>query len=286
MASSASFALASLAFHLFLLVPGQRVGSATEGASAADGRGKEIGSSCVPRPGGDTIGERSTCPFTVIVDKNYCRFPPIIYHFSCHCPMTRCRELDDYRCVQVKKPLKVSIQGWNATARTTTVVPVNASCVCAAAKSKRIISQASTTAKARICGKLCCLVEARSAPKAKAYHRKTFEVSGPAVSWKQAADIHASSGQKAFVETDHKGHVVTNADNYSLHCALWSPGDLHNREPGRHFQQQCEDLRAQADRSISGSQVHLHVHGEGRHRLTPGSQDARTLHLQLSLQPV
>ncbi|KAH6920108.1 hypothetical protein HPB50_028904 [Hyalomma asiaticum] len=130
MASSTSFALL-----LFLLRCAHRVVPATEHASAADAKGNEFGSKCVPRPSGKTLGERSTCPFTVIEDNNFRRVPPIIYHFNCHCPTTRCSELNDYRCVQVKKLLNVSFQGWNAKATTTKVVSVNASCVCATAKS-------------------------------------------------------------------------------------------------------------------------------------------------------
>lgn len=90
----------------------------------------------MPQPYGDTLGERSTCPFIVTEDKDFKRVPGIIYHFSCNCPTSRCSDREDYRCVQVRRPLQVQVQKFTSVKAILLkrVVQVNASCVCATSK--------------------------------------------------------------------------------------------------------------------------------------------------------
>lgn len=99
---------------------------------------KQGSRTCKPQPSGDTLGERSTCPFIVTEDKDFKRVPATIYHFSCNCPTSRCTDRDDYRCVQVRKLLQVSVQRFNPvkTIVQKKVVQVNASCVCATSKTE------------------------------------------------------------------------------------------------------------------------------------------------------
>lgn len=120
---------ATLAAFLFAVLFGQQFVSGT-------GNSNEGASICKPRPSGDTLGERSTCPFTVTEDKDFKRVPKIIYHFSCNCPTGLCSDLGDYRCVQVKKALDVSVERFSTvkTVIQKKVVQVNASCVCATTK--------------------------------------------------------------------------------------------------------------------------------------------------------
>ncbi|KAH7975653.1 hypothetical protein HPB52_004038 [Rhipicephalus sanguineus] len=120
---------ATLAAFLFAVLFGQQFVSGT-------GNANEGASICEPRPSGSTLGERSTCPFTVTEDKVFKRVPATIYHFSCNCPTNRCSDRDDYRCVQVRKALEVSVERFS-TVKTVVqkkVVQVNASCVCATSK--------------------------------------------------------------------------------------------------------------------------------------------------------
>ncbi|KAL1433703.1 hypothetical protein MTO96_012240 [Rhipicephalus appendiculatus] len=41
---------------------------------------------CTPRPHGDTLGERSTCPFTVTEDNDFKRIPPDIIPLQLQLP--------------------------------------------------------------------------------------------------------------------------------------------------------------------------------------------------------
>ncbi|KAL1433698.1 hypothetical protein MTO96_012235 [Rhipicephalus appendiculatus] len=118
---------------LFVVLFGEQLVS---GNATAPDRQKKTASICKPQPSGNTLGERSTCPFTVTEDKDFRRVPSVIYHFSCNCPASRCSDRDDYRCVQVKRPLEVQVQRFSTvkTMLQKKVVRVNASCVCATPK--------------------------------------------------------------------------------------------------------------------------------------------------------
>lgn len=120
---------------LFSVLVGQQLFFASGNGNAAD-PDKKSASICEPQPTAEFVGNRSTCPFTMKVDIKIDRIPKKIYHFNCNCPGRRCSDHDDYRCLQVKVPMQVSVAGWNAK-RKLTFLDVNTSCVCAASKSKR-----------------------------------------------------------------------------------------------------------------------------------------------------
>lgn len=115
---------------LFSVLVGQQLFFASGNGNAAD-PDKKSASICEPQPTAEFVGNRSTCPFTMKVDIKIDRIPKKIYHFNCNCPGRRCRDRDDYRCLQVKVPMQVSVAGWNAK-RKLTFLDVNTSCVCAA----------------------------------------------------------------------------------------------------------------------------------------------------------
>ncbi|KAL1433700.1 hypothetical protein MTO96_012237 [Rhipicephalus appendiculatus] len=123
---------ARLAALLVAALVGRPLVFGTASATAA-GPNNQVARFCKPHPNGKTIGERSTCTFTVTEDKDFNRVPAIIYHFSCNCPTGRCSDRDDYRCVQVRKPLEVQFSQFSSvrTILVKKVVEVNASCVCA-----------------------------------------------------------------------------------------------------------------------------------------------------------
>ncbi|KAL1433701.1 hypothetical protein MTO96_012238 [Rhipicephalus appendiculatus] len=123
---------ATLAALLVAALVGRPLVFGTVSATAA-GPNNQVASICKPQPNGKTIGERSTCPFTVTEDNDFKRAPAIIYHFSCNCPTSRCSDREDYRCVQVRKPLEVQFSRYSSVRQVLVkkVVQVNASCVCA-----------------------------------------------------------------------------------------------------------------------------------------------------------
>ncbi|KAL1433702.1 hypothetical protein MTO96_012239 [Rhipicephalus appendiculatus] len=141
---------------LIIALFGQQLVSGTGSANAADPY-NQSGTICKPRPNDDTIGERSTCPFTITEDCDPKRIPSIIYHFSCNSPTSRCTNRGDYRCVQIKRMLQVAyrisntVQGFYTKTATlqedtkiqgfdeetaSSPVEVNASCVCATSRSE------------------------------------------------------------------------------------------------------------------------------------------------------
>ncbi|KAH6922734.1 hypothetical protein HPB50_018350 [Hyalomma asiaticum] len=121
---------------LFIVLSGHRVISTTENPGEISNSSAKI---CKPRPTVQFLGGRSTCTFTVKEDIDFRRVPKKLRHFSCNCPTSRCSDLDDYHCVQVKETLQVSIQGFNRRP-TLKSVTVNASCVCAAPWSQQSAS--------------------------------------------------------------------------------------------------------------------------------------------------
>uniref|UniRef100_A0A6M2CGN3 Putative conserved secreted protein midgut overexpressed n=2 Tax=Rhipicephalus microplus TaxID=6941 RepID=A0A6M2CGN3_RHIMP len=127
---------ATLTVLLLGVLYGQRFASGTGNTN----QGARI---CKPQPNGDTLGQRSTCPYVVIEDNDFRRVPAIIYHFSCNCPESRCSDQGDYRCVQVRKMLPVAFQRFNAGKTTfqKKVVNVNASCVCATPKAQALVTK-------------------------------------------------------------------------------------------------------------------------------------------------
>lgn len=120
---------------LFIVLSGHRV-ITNEDPGDPSNKSAKI---CKPRPTVQFLGGRSICTFTMKEDIDFRRVPKKIRHYSCNCPSSRCSDLDDYRCVQVRETLQVSVQGFNA--RTTLKsVTVNTSCVCAATWSQNSVT--------------------------------------------------------------------------------------------------------------------------------------------------
>lgn len=117
---------------IFIVLSGHRVISTTENPGDISNSSAKI---CEPKPTVQFLGARSICPFTVKEDIDFRRVPKKLRHFSCNCPSSRCRDLGDYRCVQVNETLQVSVQVFNGKT-TLKSVTVNTSCVCAATFSR------------------------------------------------------------------------------------------------------------------------------------------------------
>uniref|UniRef100_A0A6M2CKR9 Putative conserved secreted protein n=1 Tax=Rhipicephalus microplus TaxID=6941 RepID=A0A6M2CKR9_RHIMP len=128
----------TLTFLLIFVLACLQVFGAVKNANTTDPL-KKTTMICKPRPHGDTLGARSTCPFTVTEDNDFRRVPVIIYHFNCDCPSSRCSDDESYRCVQVRKPLQVLLAVFNTkkTLFQKKVIQYNASCVCAVPVSKK-----------------------------------------------------------------------------------------------------------------------------------------------------
>ncbi|KAH8030115.1 hypothetical protein HPB51_006547 [Rhipicephalus microplus] len=123
-----------LAAVLFSALVGQHVFSASGNNKKTADSYKTSARTCRPNLKADYVGNRSICTFTRKEDSKVGRVPEKIYHLNCNCPVSRCSDRDDYRCVQVKEKMQVSFPIRNSHLVSKKYVTVNSSCVCAASK--------------------------------------------------------------------------------------------------------------------------------------------------------
>lgn len=92
--------------------------------------------SCTPRPEASSIGERSTCTFTIAVDIDPTRIPSELPVIKCNCPDSLCSSTGDYRCKEVTNTIPVAyIQGSAGSKMTNGTIELTTCCVCAASRS-------------------------------------------------------------------------------------------------------------------------------------------------------
>lgn len=99
---------------------------------------------CRPQMNSYSIGSRSTCTFTRVLDIDLQRIPPEIPSVRCDCPGNLCSPLGDFRCEEVRESLKVSYTIAGNTPSTVTslktkTIEVTTACVCAASKSRKAL---------------------------------------------------------------------------------------------------------------------------------------------------
>lgn len=103
---------------------------------------------CRPQMNSYSIGGRSTCTFTRVLDIDSQRIPPEIPIVRCNCPGNLCSPLGDFRCQEVRESIKVSyvIAGNTSSSVTslkTKTMEVTTACVCAASKSRKALEDGS-----------------------------------------------------------------------------------------------------------------------------------------------
>lgn len=115
------------------------------GLFTKDGRGFFLNDSpekCRPQMNSYSIGSRSTCTFTRVLDIDSQRIPPEIPSVRCLCPGNLCSPFGDFRCQEVRENIKVSYTiGGNTSSPVTSLksktMEVTTACVCAASKSRK-----------------------------------------------------------------------------------------------------------------------------------------------------
>ncbi|CAN7974670.1 unnamed protein product [Ixodes persulcatus] len=104
-------------------------------SSAADIKSLSAVDSCAPALESTEIGDRATCTFQRMVDKDATRMPPEIPTVKCNCCDTVCSETGDFRCQEVKEKMVVSYLVKGSSAVRNQTVEVTTACVCAANRS-------------------------------------------------------------------------------------------------------------------------------------------------------
>ncbi|KAH7974773.1 hypothetical protein HPB49_019247 [Dermacentor silvarum] len=87
---------------------------------------------CTPSPTSANIGDRATCPFTMTTDVDPARIPSELPVTKCNCPDSRCSDVGDYRCQEVRSTFRVAyrVGGGTSSELTNKTVELTTSCVC------------------------------------------------------------------------------------------------------------------------------------------------------------
>lgn len=104
-------------------------------SSAAGIKSSSAADSCAPALESTEIGDRATCTFQRMVDKDATRMPPEIPTVKCNCYDTVCSETGDFRCQEVKEKMVVSYLVKGSSVVRNQTVQVTTACVCAANRS-------------------------------------------------------------------------------------------------------------------------------------------------------
>ncbi|CAN8008608.1 unnamed protein product, partial [Ixodes pacificus] len=92
---------------------------------------------CQAQPQSQFIGDRSSCTFTRLVDRDPRRIPSEIPKVSCRCPDSLCNHLGDFRCREVTETFPVVYKRGRLPRYRSGTVNVTVACVCAVNRSFR-----------------------------------------------------------------------------------------------------------------------------------------------------
>uniref|UniRef100_A0A147BH77 Interleukin-17 n=1 Tax=Ixodes ricinus TaxID=34613 RepID=A0A147BH77_IXORI len=92
---------------------------------------------CQAQPQSQFIGDRSSCTFTRLVDRDSSRIPSEIPTVSCRCPDSLCSLLGDFRCREVTETFPVKYKRGRQPRYRSGTVNVTIACVCAMNRSIR-----------------------------------------------------------------------------------------------------------------------------------------------------
>ncbi|XP_075729695.1 uncharacterized protein LOC142771733 [Rhipicephalus microplus] len=94
---------------------------------------------CFADPLSSRIEDRALCPFTRTVDLQAGRIPAAIPTVRCHCPGSRCSQINDFRCQEVREVLQVAYTE-NAGPTTFRNETFTVACACITSRTGRPVS--------------------------------------------------------------------------------------------------------------------------------------------------
>ncbi|XP_037271736.2 uncharacterized protein LOC142771736 [Rhipicephalus microplus] len=94
---------------------------------------------CFADPLSSRIGDRALCPFTRTVDLQAGRIPAAIPTVRCNCTGSRCSQINDFRCQEVREVLQVAYTE-NAEPTTFRNETFTVACACITSRTGRAVS--------------------------------------------------------------------------------------------------------------------------------------------------